>query len=154
MSYKNSCISVFSVAKIEYVIINSNWMHEIMAGQKKKPRYSSESPWFPEYYIGWMGISNCSHETSTTYYPLFMLPGIELNYLPISFCSSSYWMTPKLESWLRSKYVHARSKLRMTSLVQRQCIDWFSTRDHSKTTSWLGGPKIVIVLTFTVRVPL
>jgi hypothetical protein len=41
---KIKCISVFSVAKIEYVIINSNWMHEIMAGQKKTLRYSSESP--------------------------------------------------------------------------------------------------------------
>ena len=34
----------FSVAKREYVIINSNWTQEIMAGQKKQPRYSSESP--------------------------------------------------------------------------------------------------------------
>ena len=32
------------VAKIEYVIINSNWMQEIMAGQKKKLRYSEETP--------------------------------------------------------------------------------------------------------------
>jgi hypothetical protein len=38
-----------------------------MAGWKKKLRYSSESPWFPKYYIGWMGIGNCSHETSNTY---------------------------------------------------------------------------------------
>ena len=37
------------VAKIEYVIINSNRMQEIMAGQKKKLRYSEETPWFPEY---------------------------------------------------------------------------------------------------------
>jgi hypothetical protein len=32
------------VAKIEYVIINSNWMQEIMAEQKKKLRYSEETP--------------------------------------------------------------------------------------------------------------
>ncbi len=51
------------VAKIEYVIIISNWTHEIMAGRKKKLRYSEKTPWFPEYYIGWMGIVNCSHET-------------------------------------------------------------------------------------------
>ena len=36
-----------------------------MTGQKKKkPRYSSESPWFPEYYIGWIGIGNCGQKTS------------------------------------------------------------------------------------------
>ena len=29
-------------------------MHEIMDGQSKKPRYSSESPWFSEDYIGWI----------------------------------------------------------------------------------------------------
>ena len=51
-------------AKIEYVIINSKWMHEIMAGQKKKFGYSSESPWFPEFYFGWIIIGNCHHETS------------------------------------------------------------------------------------------
>jgi hypothetical protein len=32
------------VAKIEYVIINSNWTQEIMAGQKNKLRYSEETP--------------------------------------------------------------------------------------------------------------
>jgi hypothetical protein len=32
------------VAKIEYVIINSNWTQEIIAGQKKKLRYSGETP--------------------------------------------------------------------------------------------------------------
>ena len=32
------------VAKIEFVIINSNWKQEIMAGQKKKLRYSEETP--------------------------------------------------------------------------------------------------------------
>ena len=31
------------VAKIEYVIINSNWMQEIMAGPKKELRYSEET---------------------------------------------------------------------------------------------------------------
>ena len=55
------------VAKIEYVIINSNWMQEIMAGQKKKLRYSEETPWFPEYCIGWIGIGNCDQKTSTKY---------------------------------------------------------------------------------------
>ena len=54
------------VAKIEYVIINLNWMHEIMAGQKKKLRYSEETPWFPEYF-GWIEIGNCDQETSNNY---------------------------------------------------------------------------------------
>ena len=54
------------VAKIEYVIINSNWTQEIMAGQKKKLSYSEETLWFPEYYIGWIGIGNCDQETSST----------------------------------------------------------------------------------------
>ena len=31
-------------AKIEYVIINSNWTQEIMAGQKEKLKYSEETP--------------------------------------------------------------------------------------------------------------
>ena len=31
-------------AKIEYVSINSNWTQEIMAGRKKKSRYSEETP--------------------------------------------------------------------------------------------------------------
>ena len=57
------------VAKIEYVIMNSNWMQEIMAGQKKKLRYSEETPWFPEYYIGWIGIGNCDQETSNGEHP-------------------------------------------------------------------------------------
>ena len=56
---------VSQVAKIEYVIINSNLTQEIMAGQKKKLRYSEETPWFPEYYIGWIGISNCGQKTSS-----------------------------------------------------------------------------------------
>ena len=34
---------------------------------KKKPRYSSESPWFPEYYISWIVIGNCHQETSIGY---------------------------------------------------------------------------------------
>ena len=59
-------------AKIEYVIINSNWMHEIMAGQKKKFGYSSESPWFPESYFGWIIIGNRHHETSIIYCALMM----------------------------------------------------------------------------------
>ena len=61
------------VAKIEYVIINSNWMQEIMAGQKKKLRYSEETPWFPEYYISWIGIGNCDQETSTRYLCVFQI---------------------------------------------------------------------------------
>ena len=24
-----------------------------------------ETPWFPEYYIGWIGIGNCDQETSS-----------------------------------------------------------------------------------------
>ena len=36
-----------------------------MAGQKKKLRYSEETPWFPEYYIGWIGIGNCDQKTSS-----------------------------------------------------------------------------------------
>ena len=39
-----------------------------MAGQKKKLRYSEETPWFPKYYIGWIGIGNCDQETSTIYH--------------------------------------------------------------------------------------
>ena len=34
----------YLVAKIEYVIIISNWTHEIMAGRKTKLRYSEETP--------------------------------------------------------------------------------------------------------------
>ena len=36
-----------------------------MAWQKKNPRYSEETPWFPEYCIGWIGIGNCGQKTST-----------------------------------------------------------------------------------------
>ena len=35
-----------------------------MAGQKKKPRYSEETLWFLNYYIGWIGIGNCGQKTS------------------------------------------------------------------------------------------
>ena len=35
-----------------------------MTGQKKKLRYSEETLWFPEYYIGWIGIGNCGQKTS------------------------------------------------------------------------------------------
>ena len=35
-----------------------------MAGQKKKQRYSEETLWFPEYYIGWIEICNCGQKTS------------------------------------------------------------------------------------------
>ena len=51
------------VAKIEYVIINSNWMQEFIAGPKKKLRYSEETPWFPDYYIASIEIGNCDQET-------------------------------------------------------------------------------------------
>ena len=44
-----------------------------MAGQKKKLRYSEETPWFPEYYIGWIEISNCGQKTSTKYLGTFYL---------------------------------------------------------------------------------
>ena len=56
-------------AKIEYVIIKSNWMQEIMTGQKKKLRYSEETP---EYYIGWIGIGNCDQKTSNKYLPKYI----------------------------------------------------------------------------------
>ena len=43
-------------------------MQKIMCTkQKKKLRYSEETPWFPEYYIGWIGIGNCVQKTSTKY---------------------------------------------------------------------------------------
>ena len=48
-------------------MINSNWTQEIMARQKKKLRYSEETPWFPEYYIGWIGIGNCGQKTSNAH---------------------------------------------------------------------------------------
>ena len=35
-----------------------------MGGQKKKLRYSEETPGFHEYYIGWIGIGNCGQKTS------------------------------------------------------------------------------------------
>ena len=55
------------IAKIEYVIINSNWLQEIMAGQKKKLRYLEETPWFPKYHIGWIGIGNSDQDTSSKF---------------------------------------------------------------------------------------
>ena len=38
-----------------------------MAGQKKKHKYSEETPWFPEYFIGWIRIGNCDQKTSMYY---------------------------------------------------------------------------------------
>ena len=35
-----------------------------MAGRKEKLRYSEETLWFPNYYIGWIGIGNCGQKTS------------------------------------------------------------------------------------------
>ena len=35
-----------------------------MAGQEKKLRYSEETPWFPKYYIGLIGIGKCGQKTS------------------------------------------------------------------------------------------
>ena len=43
------------VAKIEYVSINSNWTQEIMAGRKKKLRYSEE---IPNYNITLAGLES------------------------------------------------------------------------------------------------
>ena len=37
---------------------------------KKNLRYSEKTPWCPEYYIGWIGISNCGQNTSRVYYHL------------------------------------------------------------------------------------
>ena len=34
---------------------------------KKEVRYSEETPWFPEYYIEWIGISNYGQKTSSKY---------------------------------------------------------------------------------------
>ena len=47
-----------------------NMSSEIQIEQKKKLRYSEESPWFPEYYIGEIGIGNCDQETSNIYYEM------------------------------------------------------------------------------------
>ena len=38
-----------------------------MARQKKNPKYSEETPWFPEYYIGWIGIRNCGQKISIVF---------------------------------------------------------------------------------------
>ena len=35
-----------------------------MAGQKNNLRYSEETPWFPGYCIGWIGVGNCGQKTS------------------------------------------------------------------------------------------
>ena len=35
-----------------------------MAGQKKKLRYTEQTPWFPKYYIASIGIGNCVQKTS------------------------------------------------------------------------------------------
>ena len=42
-----------------------NQVQKVMGGQKKKLRYSEETPGFHEYYIGWIGIGNCDQKTST-----------------------------------------------------------------------------------------
>ena len=39
-----------------------------MTEHKKKLRYAEETPWFPEYYIGWIGIGNCGQKISNHYY--------------------------------------------------------------------------------------
>ena len=33
--------------------------------KKELLRYSEETPRFPEYYIGWIGIGKCGQKTST-----------------------------------------------------------------------------------------
>ena len=38
-----------------------------MAGQKKKLRYSKETPRFPKYCIGWIGIDDSGQKTSNKY---------------------------------------------------------------------------------------
>ena len=60
----NKTKTVSLIAKIECIIINSNWLQEVMAGWKKKLAYLEETPWFPKYYIGRIGIGNCDQETS------------------------------------------------------------------------------------------
>ena len=47
--------------------LNVCWTQEMMAGQKKKLRYTEWTLKFPEYYIGWIGIGNCDQETSNIY---------------------------------------------------------------------------------------
>ena len=61
------------VAKIENVIINLNWTEEIMAGPEKKLIYLEGTPWFPDYYIGWIGIGNWDQETSNVQEPSNMI---------------------------------------------------------------------------------
>ena len=51
----------------------TNWMQEMMARRKQKLRYSEETLWFPDYYIGWTGIGNCDQETSKVYLFIFLV---------------------------------------------------------------------------------
>ena len=46
-----------------------------MATQKKKVRYSEESLWFLEYYIGWIGIGigYCGQKTFNIYWLSFII---------------------------------------------------------------------------------
>ena len=44
---------------------NTKKVQKIMAGQKKKLRYSEEAPRFHKYYIGWIGIGTFDHKTSS-----------------------------------------------------------------------------------------
>ena len=62
-----------------------------MAGQKKKLRYTEESPWFPEYYIGWIWIGNCGQKTSNKYVSLYFsfLKWIYSSKLILKFCESN-----------------------------------------------------------------
>ena len=64
-----------------------------MAGQKKKLRYSEETPWSPEYYIGWIGIGigNCGQKTSNKYVSLYFsfLKWIYSSKLILKFCDSN-----------------------------------------------------------------
>ena len=57
------------VAKIKYANINSNWMHEIIAGRKKTTKIFKRNSmaWFPEQYIGWIGFGNHGQKTSIMY---------------------------------------------------------------------------------------
>ena len=43
-----------------------------MAGQKKNLRYSEETPWFHQYYNGWIGIGNCGQKTSNIYLGIYI----------------------------------------------------------------------------------
>ena len=52
-----SCKNRICHHNFKLIAWNNGWI-------KKKPIYSSESPWFPEYYIGWIQCGNRHHETS------------------------------------------------------------------------------------------